>query len=271
MFISNFIRVIRPRLLAVLMLAMATGFAAEIPADYQWASFVAPGQTLEIRLVDGNIRVEPTDGTFVEVSGWKSGSRPDPASVQIETVPHDGGLLICVVYPSAQADRPNRCSVGGLDQGLSNTENADFKVDFVVRIPAGVKFRGAGISGTMALLLKDNPAEVTLVNGVVTAETRDELKAHLVNGSIAASLGTGTGKNVLEVVNGSVEATLAPAAGVAVHGRLLIGPLTSEFPLRLRRFLVGSSLEGVLGGGEADLRMNVVSGKLALRRAPEPE
>lgn len=62
--------------------------------EFRWTGRVAAGKTLEIRGVNGEIRVEAASGAEAEVLARKSGQRSDPASVEIAVVPHDGGVTI---------------------------------------------------------------------------------------------------------------------------------------------------------------------------------
>ena len=49
--------------------ALAYGQCARAgsPLTFEWQGFVAPNQTIEIRGINGSIRVEPADGTSAEV------------------------------------------------------------------------------------------------------------------------------------------------------------------------------------------------------------
>ena len=107
------------------------------PDAFHWQGVIAPGSAIEIRGILGNIRAEPTSGTEVEVVANKHARRSNPDEVQIRTVKHNGGVTICAVYPTGDPGPPNECVPGG---GSSHTHNNDVRVDFTVRVPAGVRF-----------------------------------------------------------------------------------------------------------------------------------
>ena len=68
--------------------------------DFHWSGSIAQGQSIEIKGVNGDIVAEASGSNEVEVTAEKHARRDDPASVQIQVVPHAGGVTICAVYPS---------------------------------------------------------------------------------------------------------------------------------------------------------------------------
>src|SRR4051812_7533518 len=105
---------------AALLLLAPIAASAE---DFQWHGAIGRGQSIEIKGVNGDVRAEPARGNEVEVVAEKRARRDDPASVQIQVVPHGGGVTICAVYPSRDASRPNECRPG--EGGRMNTQNND--------------------------------------------------------------------------------------------------------------------------------------------------
>src|SRR5262245_61024874 len=115
--------------------AMAIAPTAASAQDFRWHGAVAQGQAIEIKGVNGDVSAEPSGSNEVEVVAEKRARRDDPAGVQIQTVPHAGGVTICAVYPSRDGARPNECRPG--DGGRMNVQNNDVTVHFTVRVPAG--------------------------------------------------------------------------------------------------------------------------------------
>jgi len=71
--------------------------------QFNWSGIVAPGQTVEIRNINGTVRADAAAGTQVEVSAVKTGNRNDPRDVRIEVVPHSGGgadVVVAAVSPA---------------------------------------------------------------------------------------------------------------------------------------------------------------------------
>ena len=127
--------------LIALTLVAAAGAAhphAAQDQDFRWSGRLADGQTVEIRGVNGNVVATGSDGATVRVEADRRGRRDDPRSVRIEVVEHSGGVTICAVYPTPRGARhDNECRPGG---GQMSVRDNDVKVDFVVRVPRGVRF-----------------------------------------------------------------------------------------------------------------------------------
>ena len=66
-------------------------------------------------------------------------------------VPHAGGVTICAVYPS-DGSSANECKPGG---GHMNTRNNDVKVEFIVKIPVGVKLAAHSVNGDVEAARRD--------------------------------------------------------------------------------------------------------------------
>jgi hypothetical protein len=109
-------RVIR----TIVLILVAIGALAPMarPSDFNWHGRIAPGQSVEIKGVNGAIRAERSTGTEVTVEAVKSGRHSDPNSVTVQAVPHADGVTICAVYPSSDWGRPNECQPGSGGRAL---------------------------------------------------------------------------------------------------------------------------------------------------------
>src|SRR5690606_39517153 len=81
----------------------AYGPAAQQP-DFRWQGRLEPGETIEVRGVNGRIRAERATGDAGEVTAVKRARGSDPESVVSVAVPHEGRL------PGRAADRRRRAS-----------------------------------------------------------------------------------------------------------------------------------------------------------------
>src|SRR3954463_12572143 len=99
--------------LAPLLVVAALSVSPASAQDFRWHGSIPQGQSIEIKGVNGDVRAEPSGSNEVEVVAEKHARRDDPDSVQIEVVPHAGGVTICAVYPSRGGARPNECQPGG--------------------------------------------------------------------------------------------------------------------------------------------------------------
>ena len=93
------------------ILIPASHAAAQVP--FQWRGRLAPGQTIEIKGINGGIRATASSSPEVEVTAIRTARRSNPEDVRIEVVPHGGGVTICAVYPTPPDRDPNRCEPGG--------------------------------------------------------------------------------------------------------------------------------------------------------------
>src|SRR5688572_12780540 len=116
-------------------------------SDFRWQGKVAAGRTIEIKGVNGSIQATGSPGEDVEVVATRRGRRSDPESVQIKTFEHEGGITICALYPSTDAARPNECLAG--NKGRMNSKNNDVNVEFVVKVPAGVRLAARTLNGAV--------------------------------------------------------------------------------------------------------------------------
>src|SRR5439155_4995065 len=136
--------------------------AAAAQGEFHWKGKVAPGKSIEIKGINGDVRaVASSGGGDVEVTAVKHAHRSDPDDVKIEVVPHEDGVTICAVYPS-DGRRENTCETG--DGGHMNVRDNDVTVDFTVRVPAGVRFVGKTVNGEVAAADLAGDVEANTVN-----------------------------------------------------------------------------------------------------------
>lgn len=240
--------------------------APSAASDFQWHGVVAPGKTIEIRGVNGDVTAEPATGNEVEVTATKHARRSDPEDVRIEVVPHDGNITICAVYPTPNGRRPNTCEPGG---GRNNTRNNDVSVDFTVRVPAGVNFDGNTVNGDVEATALTARADASTVNGSVTVETRGTASGRTVNGSVHVRMGSADWTDDLEfeTVNGGITVTLPPGLNAELDAETVNGSIQSDFPVTVQGRLAPHSMHGVVGSGGRRLKLKTVNGSITLQKA----
>ena len=269
---------------AALSATDATVLQAQNPNPWTWRGTVAAGRTLEIRGVMGTIRAEPASGREVEVTATKTAEHSDVNDVRIEVVQEGGDVTICAVYPGSGND----CERGGGENHMRG--HNDVHVNFTVRVPAGVNFQGAAVSGDVSATGLTGSVELTSVSGDVSG-TGLTGRADLNSVSGDVELETASGEASGRSVSGSVRATVrgratAPLRFSSVSGDLTIslprdmgadiemnsvsGEMSSDFPLtlgaggRVRR----SHLRARIGEGGRALNLSTVSGDVRLRVLP---
>lgn len=237
--------------------------------EWRWSGRVDPGDVLEIRGVNGEITATRASGGEIEVVAEKRSERDDLETVRIEVIEDADGVVICAVYPDRPGKKPNRCGRGN-DYHMSTHDN-DVHVDFTVRVPAGVSFRGHTVNGDVSATGLTGKARVSSVNGSIEVETDGFAEAHTVNGSIDAWIGATDwdGPLSFHTVNGGITVRLPSGTAADITAETVNGDLTSDFPLTVRgSFRIGMrKLEGQIGGGGEKLELRTVNGSIQLRRA----
>jgi hypothetical protein len=249
--------------LAVLLGAAGTAAAQ----DFDWEGRLAPGQTVEIKGVNGDVDAGPAAGDRVLVTAFKKGRRSDPATVQVQAVEHAGGVTVCAVYPTPAGKPANECRPG--EGGRMSVDKNDVTVRFTVRVPAGVRFVGRTVNGGIAAEGLKADVEARTVNGEVRLATAGQAEAETVNGSITASLGQATGTDPLtfKTVNGSIAVELPAAANADLHAETVNGAIQSDFPLHGQTRVSRTSLSGTIGSGGRRLELETVNGGIRIRQA----
>lgn len=258
--------------------------------DFRWAGRLARGQEIEIRGIVGDVRAEYTSGDQVEVVGRRSGDNAE--RIQIEVVERRGGVIVCALYPMRGENRvrPNRDNddddCGRADGEHGRIDADDARVDFTVRVPAGVKFAAKVISGDVYATSLRSPVDVATVSGDVRVSTTGTARAASVSGNVNATFGETDGEEMsFATVSGDVTLRLAGGVGARVSARTLTGDIESDIPgLRIRpgtddgdddddrggfhvNVRIGRQASGTIGRGGPELNVNTVSGDIRFERA----
>ena len=247
-------------------LAIAAALQGAQEQDFRWSGRLAEGKTLEIMGVNGEIRAGAAGGATAEVTASKSG-RGDHDGVRIKVEESDEGVTICAIYPNQVSDschdrqtRKNRSN--------NNHEN-NVEVDFVVRVPEGVRFVGRTVNGSVEATGLTADAEVSTVNGDASVSTRGWAEATTVNGDVDATVGRADwrGSADFQTVNGTVTVTLPGSVDADVEARTVNGEIETDFPLTVTGRFGPRRLNGRIGSGGRTLSLETVNGAIRIRRA----
>jgi len=261
------------KLIPSALLFVATAYLTPFPVkaveagDFRWHGKLKPGDTIELKGVNGAIVAQGVSSGDVEVTARKSARKSDPNSVQIKVVEHAGGVTICAVYPDVNGQQ-NECKPGS--GGRMNTRDNDTNVEFTARVPAGVRFAGRSVNGNVEGKSLNSDVEATTVNGNVRVQTSGTVTvAKTVNGSINADAGAANWTRAAEFssVNGSVAVALPANASADVHGSTVNGSVQSDFPLQVSGKFVGRNINGKLGNGGPELKLSTVNGSITLKHS----
>lgn len=236
-------------------------------AEFRWKGQVAPGLSVEIKGVNGDISAEAASGSEVEVVANRKAARSDPNSVNLKVVEHPGGVTICAVYPSDDPDNPNTCEPGR--GGRMSVRNNDVEVDFAVKVPAGVAFNGRTVNGEIKASSLGGNVTTHTVNGAIQISTSGYAEAKTVNGEISAKIGDANWPDSLEfkTVNGEIVLDLPATLNTEVKADTFNGEISTDFPLSLLGKMSRKHLSGRIGSGGRELVLKTLNGSIKLRRA----
>jgi hypothetical protein len=247
------------RLTTILLASAAFLYSADAP-PFEWRGSVAPGRTLEIRGVNGEIRMEPSSGPDVQVSARITARRSDPNGVRVEVIPRAGGdVSICSVYPTD--DGPSGCN------GRGNIRDNDTKVYFTVRVPRGVNLAARNVNGDVVGRGLQNVIEARTVNGRVEIGTSETASGHTVNGEIAADFGQIGQASDFNTVNGSITVALPPTANANIQASVVNGSISPDFPLTLSGSFSAKKINGRLNNGGPSISLKTVNGNIHIKRS----
>jgi DUF4097 and DUF4098 domain-containing protein YvlB len=244
--------------------ALPAGGSAQ---DFNWNGSVANGRTVEIRGVNGNIKVLPSTGDRMSVTATKHSRRGDEASVTIKVIEHANGVTICTMYPTPEnAKRENECVPGG--GGSMSTRDNDVNVDYTVHVPSGAVLVAHTVNGDVDAQGLGGDVEATTVNGSVDVVTRGAARATTVNGSIRASMGSINADEDMRfsTVNGGIDLEVPASLNANISFSSLNGEIQTDFPVTVTSGFSKNKLSGKIGSGGRSLNMSTVNGDLTLRK-----
>ena len=227
-----------------------TANSADARKEFRWQGHIAAGQSVEIQGVRGNIRAEAATGDKVEIVATKHGGG-DPETVEVKVIEHDGGVMICAIYPAQEGNSGYQClpnrgdaimnASASVDHDKATIEFSngsggdiqmvDVRVDFVVRIPSGVGFGAVVIDGEIS----------------------------------AKGL---TGDMIAHSMLGDVKVELSADTNTSVRVETAMGNIESDFPLSIKSGgHFGQSAKGNIGSGGGQIKLRADIGSIMLRRS----
>ena len=272
--------------MAALLASGVASIAGAQSDDFRWTGAIERGKAIELKGVNGDVHAEYTSGNQVEVVATKRARRSDPSQVAVQVVQENGNVTICAVYPTParrftsrnrssrnSRDRyegPNECRPGSA--GHMDVDNNDVRVDFAVKVPAGVNFYAQTVNGDIDAPSLRSDSDVQTVNGRINLATTGLGSATTVNGAIVARLGSTNGNSPIEfrTVNGSITLSVPKGLNANLHAQTLNGSFESDFPVTIQS-LRGRNrrISGTIGKGGRDLDLHTVNGTIRLQSVPD--
>ena len=233
-------------------IVLAAALAASA-ADQQTRTFPLPaGKTLAVEITVGNIRIEGSARTDVEIAI----ERDAPSTAQLENLP--------VVID----DTPDRLTVRVVQ--AAGATDAAYRSNLTLRVPhAAVIERVQVLEGRIS---------ISRFSGTLTADIRrGPIEGKDLSGTLRLESGIGsvvlTGARLspngllrLRAFNGDVRLTLAERpADARILALALNGTITSQIPLTMKDTWGPRWGETTLGKGEPVISLDVISGAIEIR------
>ena len=295
-------------LIGLLTLIAVPGAAQEIvgrnETTFTLSESVSRGAWVRIASFNGPIDVAQSTGNRVEIRATKEMSRGEIEDIGFVVRRTDGGLTVCAVY-----DDGDECTEDGgyRSHRRGGRREPQGRVEFVVRVPEGVRLkigtgngelRIAGTSSEVEAGTGNGRVDISGSTGRVTASTGNgRLTISDAHGEVEASTGSGdihvvtsvgpvsanTGNGDIDVSiarldgrpdmsfttgNGQVSLELPDGFEAEVRASTGNGDVTSDFPIRTSGRLEHSRLRGTIGSGGGRLVINSGNGDVEIRRRP---
>jgi hypothetical protein len=246
------------------LVACALPAAVVAQTPWNWEGRLAPGQTLEVVGISGDVQAGPTRGN-ARVRAAKTVRQGSADDVPIVVVEHAGGVTICALYSSRDGQPANTCQPGG---GSRNGSGSDISVDFTVEVPAGVHFVGRTVSGDISATGLNGNVRATTVSGDVDVQTSGTATASTVNGSIDVDIGRAewAERAAFSTVNGNIRLRVAGQLDAELRASTVNGEIQSDLPIVVEARYNMRNVAQTIGRGGPELRLSTVNGSIELRR-----
>ncbi len=241
--------------------SLAARSRAISPDTFRWKGVVRPGKWVEVLARYSDMSAErSTSGNVEIVAIRKFGS---PSSYRIAVDQTGGAARVCLVSASSAGSRCDTNEHLELTHGLSDT-----RVDFLVRVPAGVGLSLHTEHGNIAADGVDSYVWGTSGKGDISIVTSDLAEASTSVGNISAVFGRRSWRQNLEFLSDRGDVTVvAPSdANMMIEAETSSGQATSEFAGRQTKFGTGQRIMSRTGTGRGMLTIRTGRGKVELKR-----
>jgi hypothetical protein len=235
--------------------------------EVRWSGTLQAGKSIEVKGINGDISAVASSGNQVEVIATKRSRRGDVGTVQIKVVEHDRGVTICALYPTEDGSYGSCGSSDSLKGPRTNNPRNDVKVDFEVRVPAGINLEARTVNGDISVKSLMSNVVSRSVNGSIDISTSGYADAATVNGSIMAKLGNSNWTGLLNftTVNGAISIDMPADVNADVEAQTLNGKIVSDFQLNAETSKSPKQLRGKIGSGGRELLLKTVNGGINLK------
>jgi beta-lactamase regulating signal transducer with metallopeptidase domain len=154
--------------------------AVSLAEDFHWSGTLHQGETLEVRGGYGSIRtITSTDGKIQVDAGIH-----DPALARVHVARRENAITFCSVVSAPNGEesecQPRRRTTG--------TQKSDGRVDFVVQVPAGVRFAASMIHGDITVNSLRSNVNVATIDGNITLDLSPGDGAEFYGNSVSGAI-----------------------------------------------------------------------------------
>ena len=214
---------------------------------------------VEIANVNGRIRVEPGEGSVVDVTATKRarGATPEQAKASLERA-----TIVETVTPGNVKVETRVARLQGITMNAGNLQ-----VEYTVKVPAGAEVRLTTVNGGIEVSgLKGRVTAETTNGGVETRGVSGQLHASTTNGGLDIDLATiAEGGVRLECTNGGIKVRMPRDAKATISARITNGGISAgDLPIDIIGENSRRRLEGRLNGGGPRLQIEGTNGGITL-------
>jgi DUF4097 and DUF4098 domain-containing protein YvlB len=238
----------------------------ELTEEFHQTYQLAAGGRVSLSNINGAVKVQTWERPEVKVDAVKRAHTAERLrEAQIKVDASSNRVRIETEYPDS--------TLRWTDHDNERHENPA-TVEYTLTVPRGVNLDEINlINGDLSIEGVAGPVKASSINGRVTAVgLSGPTNLSVINGRLEAtldSLGEAGAVN-LSSVNGPLVVTLPSDANATVRASTVHGGISNDFnlPVRVGEY-VGRDLEGRLGQGGANVRLNNVNGSVQIRRAQD--
>ncbi len=257
--------------MAAALCLLITAFIAQAAAqDFQKSYRLAPGGSINIRNVSGDITVRGYDGDAVTVNGFKEGRDQD--KVEIEDKSGADNIDVGVRYErncncdasirfEVQVPRSTRYDFNKVTTASGNISITSVTSNIVAHTASG-DVTISDVSGRIKAATASGNMRVTNARGVVSASS--------ASGNVEVQIARleGTGNMEFSSASGNVRVSAPADLDGNVEMASVSGELRTDFPLQVEKqeYGPGARARGQLGSGSRNLRISSASGDVSLLR-----
>jgi DUF4097 and DUF4098 domain-containing protein YvlB len=237
-------------------LARADSYSFKEPFS-QTAPFNATG-SLSLANVNGNVEIRTWDKNQILVEGEKS-AKTDEELKQIELT-----IDLTDTHAGIKVHLPKRSGWWVFGDTIRAS------VRFTITVPATASIEQLQtVNSALKIEGLRGSIDAKSVNGAMHAiGLGGDVRLTTVNGAIDADFAVIAPQQKLSfnTVNGSITVGLPKDAGATLHGSVVNGRVSCDFPITLGDGGHGRTLSGTVGDGRASLRAETVNGSIAIKQ-----